>query len=79
MSFIAASKKSVSMKAYIGDSKPTLAFNFTSRDDAKKTLRLSESFAGRSEKCPGIICKTIFGLRNPANTSKSRASRRTLR
>src|SRR6516164_5740654 len=35
MAFITASKKSVSVKAYIGDKKTMLAFNFSSRENAK--------------------------------------------
>ena len=36
MSFVTASKNSFSVKAYVGDEKTLLAFNFSSVDSAKK-------------------------------------------
>jgi hypothetical protein len=36
MSFVPASKNAFSVKAYVGDKKTLLAFNFSSQDNAKK-------------------------------------------
>ena len=69
---------SFSVKAYVGDEKTLLAFNFQSAEKAKHLAGFT-SFASRPDKCPATICQTIFfGLKNPSKHQSGPASARRL-
>jgi phospholipase D-like protein len=64
MSFITASKNSFSVKAYIGDKKTLLAFNFQSRDNAKNLAGFT-IFCQPAGQVPGYYLQNDLRFEDP--------------
>src|SRR6516162_5872621 len=65
MSFVNASKNSFSVKAYVGDKKTLLAFNFSSRDNAK-TLAGFTIFCQPPGEVPGYYLQNDLRFEDPS-------------
>ena len=65
MAFITASKKSVSVKAYIGDKKTMLAFNFSSRENAKNLAGFT-IFCQPPGEVPGYYLQNDLRFEDPS-------------
>jgi hypothetical protein len=78
MSFINASKDSFSVKAYVGDEKTLLAFNFTTKDKATNLAGFT-IFCQPPGQVPGYFLLNTLQFEDPANTSRSRARSPTRR
>ncbi|HWX43146.1 MAG TPA: phospholipase D-like domain-containing protein [Blastocatellia bacterium] len=66
MSFVSATKNNFSVKAYIGDKKTLLAFNFAGQDSAKNLAGFS-IFCQPPGNVPGYYLTNTLRFENPAN------------
>ena len=64
MSFVSASKNSFSVRAYIGDKKTLLAFNFSTR--RARRISLDSPFIANRPVCLAITSRTNCNFRIPA-------------
>src|SRR5271163_2650547 len=64
MSFVAASNNSVSVKAYVGDKKTLLAFNFPSADKAKNLAGFT-IFCQPPAPVPGYYLQNFLQFEDP--------------
>jgi hypothetical protein len=65
MSFVTASKNSFFVKAYVGDKKTLLAFNFQSRDSAKNLAGFT-IFCQPPGQVPGFYLQNLLQFEEPA-------------
>jgi phosphatidylserine/phosphatidylglycerophosphate/cardiolipin synthase-like enzyme len=65
MSFVTASKNAFSVKAYVGDKKTLLAFNFSSQDNAKKLAGFS-IFCQPPGQVPGYYLQNNLRFEDPS-------------
>jgi hypothetical protein len=66
MSFVSATKNNFSVKAYIGDKKTLLAFNFAGQDSAKSLAGFS-IFCQPPGNVPGYYLTNTLRFENPSN------------
>ena len=64
MSFVTASKNSFFVKAYVGDKKTLLAFNFQSRDNAKNLAGFT-IFCQPPGQVPGFYLQNLLQFEEP--------------
>jgi len=65
MSFVTASKNFFFVKAYVGDKKTLLAFNFQSRDNAKNLAGFT-IFCQPPGQLPGFYLQNLLQFEEPA-------------
>ena len=78
MSFVPASKNAFSVKAYVGDKKTLLAFNFSSQDNAKKLAGFTV-FCQPPGQVPGYYLQNNLQFEDPSKHKQVTARRLTLR
>jgi hypothetical protein len=69
MSFVTASNNSFSVKAYVGDTKTLLAFNFQSRDNAKSLAGFT-IFCQPPGQVPGYFLQNTLQFEDPSKHSQ---------